>query len=124
MIRVGTDNKTYITKYLIGDIVRISGRGHTYPSFDEATQALNVPNNKLDKCFRDNELKMQNWLITNVIISLYRGYTRILYAIKNRHNKYLIIGEEGIVETRQTTSTMHLSRYIEKNIEPIIVIRN
>jgi hypothetical protein len=121
MIKVkGSDGRYYSFKFKKGDIVRIDGRGHTYPYYTRAMQELNVSCDYLDNHLSLEQLKQMNWVITNFVISIHRNYIRHIYSIKNSHGKFLVIDEKGIVEKREIPS-INIDGYAMKNNEEIIV---
>jgi hypothetical protein len=121
MIKVkGSDGRYYSFKFKKGDIVRIDGRGHTYPYYTRAMQELNVSCDYLDNHLSLEQLKQMNWVITNFVISIHRNYIRHIYSIKNSHGKFLVIDEKGIVEKREIPS-INIDGYAMKNNEDISV---
>jgi hypothetical protein len=121
MIKVkGSDGRYYSFKFKKGDIVRIDGRGHTYPLYTRAMQELNVSCDYLDNHLSLEQLKQMNWVITNFVISIHRNYIRHIYSIKNSHGKFLVIDEKGIVEKREIPS-INIDGYAMKNNENISV---
>lgn len=97
---LGTDNKTYYPLYEIGNVVRIHGRGWTYPAFDDAFELLGVNYERIDKNLSNDQVKNMNWLITNVLVFMLRGRQKILYSIKNNKGQFLVINEDGIASKR------------------------
>lgn len=123
MIKVkGSDGHYYSFKFKKGDVVRIDGRGHTYPYYTRAMQELNVSSDYLDNHLSLKQLKEMNWVVTNFVISIHRGHIRRIYSIKNSHGKFLVIDEKGIVEKRELPS-INIGMYAMKNNEDINVLK-
>mgnify|MGYP003305116608 CR=1 FL=1 len=116
----GSDGQYYNFKFKKGDIVRINGRNQTYPYYTRAMQELNIPCEYLDNHLSIEKLRSINWVVTNFVISIHRGYIRHIYSIKNSHGKFLVIDEKGIVEKRELP-LINVEKYAMKNNEEISV---
>ena len=97
-IFVGDDEKTYRTKFEIGDIVRIWESGYAYTTFTEAFKKVGIYGVEiLPIKLKDSE---ENWVIVNMIAIrsyLYSvGKYEILCHIKNKKGQSLVIGEQGL----------------------------
>lgn len=117
----GTDNKTYYPLYEIGNVVRIHGRGRTYPAFDDAFKILGVNFEKIDKNLSDDQVRNMNWLITNVLVFTFRGRKQILYSIKNNKGQFLVIGEDGI-ESKRNIPFLNIDNYKNNKNDKIQVL--
>ena len=116
----GSDGQYYNFKFKKGDIVRINGRNQTYPYYTRAMQELNISCDYLDNHLSIEQLRRMNWVVTNFVISIHRGYIRHIYSIKNSYGKFLVIDEKGIVEKRELPS-INVEKYAMKNNEEINV---
>ena len=117
----GTDNKTYYPLYEMGDVVRINGRGWTYPAFDDAFKLLGVQYERIDKNLSNDQVKNMNWLITNVLIFMRRGRAIILYSIKNNKGQFLVISEEGI-KSKRNIPFLNIDNYKNNKKDKIQVL--
>ena len=118
---LGTDNKTYYPLYEIGNVVRINGRGWTYPAFDDAFKLLGVKYEKIDKNLSNDQVKNMNWLITNVLIFMRCGRQIILYSIKNNKGQFLVISEEGI-KSKRNIPFLNIDNYKNNKKDKIQVL--
>jgi hypothetical protein len=118
---LGTDNKTYYPLYEIGNVVRINGRGWTYPAFDDAFKLLDVKYERIDKNLSNDQVKKMNWLITNVLIFIRKGRQIILYSIKNNKGQFLVISEEGI-ESKRNIPFLNIDNYKNNKKDKIQVL--
>lgn len=118
---LGTDNKTYYPLYEIGNVVRINGRGLTYPTFDDAFKLLGVKYERIDKNLSNDQVKNMNWLITNVLIFIRKGRQIILYSIKNNKGQFLVISEEGI-ESKRNIPFLNIDNYKNNKKDKIQVL--
>ena len=118
---LGTDNKTYYPLYEIGNVVRINGRGWTYPAFDEAFKILGVKYERIDKNLSNDQVKNMNWLITNVLIFMRCGRQIILYSIKNNKGQFLVISEEGI-KSKRNIPFLNIDNYKNNKKDKIQVL--
>ena len=118
---LGTDNKTYYPLYEMGDVVRINGRGWTYPAFDDAFKLLGVQYERIDKNLSNDQVKNMNWLITNVLIFMRRGRAIILYSIKNNKGQFLVISEEGI-KSKRNIPFLNIDNYKNNKKDKIQVL--
>lgn len=118
---LGTDNKTYYPLYEMGDVVRINGRGWTYPAFDDAFKLLEVKYERIDKNLSNDQVKNMNWLITNVLIYMRKGRPIILYSIKNNKGQFLVIDEEGI-ESKRNIPFLNIDNYKNNKKDKIQVL--
>lgn len=118
---LGTDNKTYYPLYEIGNVVRINGRGLTYPAFDEAFKLLGVKYERIDKNLSNDQVKNMNWLITNILIFIRKGRQIILYSIKNNKGQFLVISEEGI-ESKRNIPFLNIDNYKNNKKDKIQVL--
>ena len=117
----GTDDKTYYPLYEIGNVVRIRGRGWTYPAFDDAFKLLGVNYERIDKNLSNNQVKNMNWLITNVLVFIHRGRQKILYSIKNNKGQFLVIDEIGI-ESKRNIPFLNIDNYKNNKKDKIQVL--
>lgn len=117
----GTDDKTYYPLYKIGDVVRIDGRGWTYPYFDDAFELLGVNRERIDKNLSNDQVKNMNWLITNVLVFMLRGRQKILYSIKNNKGQFLVISEDGI-ESKRNIPFLNIDNYKNNKKDKIQVL--
>ncbi len=118
---LGTDNKTYYPLYEMGDVVRINGRGWTYPAFDDAFKLLGVKYERIDKNLSNDQVKNMNWLITNVLIFMRCGRQIILYSIKNNKGQFLVISEEGI-KSKRNIPFLNIDNYKNNKKDKIQVL--
>jgi hypothetical protein len=118
---LGTDNKTYYPLYEIGNVVRINGRGWTFPDFDDAFKLLGVKYERIDKNLSNDQVKNMNWLITNVLIFIRKGRQIILYSIKNNKGQFLVISEEGI-ESKRNIPFLNIDNYKNNKKDKIQVL--
>ena len=118
---LGTDNKTYYPLYEIGDVVRINGRGWTYPLFEDAFKLLGVKYERIDKNLSNDQVKNMNWLITNVLIFMRCGRQIILYSIKNNKGQFLVISEEGI-KSKRNIPFLNIDNYKNNKKDKIQVL--
>jgi hypothetical protein len=118
---LGTDNKTYYPLYEIGNVVRINGRGWTFPAFDDAFKLLGVKYERIDKNLSNDQVKNMNWLITNVLIFIRQGRQIILYSIKNNKGQFLVISEEGI-ESKRNIPFLNIDNYKNNKKDKIQVL--
>lgn len=117
----GTDNKTYYPLYEIGNVVRINGRGWTYPAFDDAFKLLGINYERVDKNLSNDQVKKMNWLITNVLVYMNRGRQQILYSIKNNKGQFLVINEQGI-ESKRIIPFLNIDNYKNNKNDKIQVL--
>lgn len=123
MILKGTDNKKYNFNYKKGDIVRISGRGMTYPYYTKAMDALQISTDYIDANSSNEKLKNMNWIITNMIISIHKSSIRYIYSIKNCYGHFLVIDEHGILN-RIEIPHINAKKYEEKNNMKDVIVLN
>ena len=116
----GSNGQYYNFKFKKGDIVRIKGISQTYPYYTRAMQELNISCDYLDNHLSTEKIKRMNWVVTNFVISIHRGYIRHIYSIKNSHGKFLVIDEKGIAEKRELPF-INVEKYAVKNNEEISV---
>lgn len=117
----GTDNKTYYPLYAIGNVVRINGRGWTYPAFVDAFKLLGINYERVDKNLSNDQVKKMNWLITNVLVYMNRGRQQILYSIKNNKGQFLVINEHGI-ESKRNVPFLNIDNYKNNKSDKIQVL--
>ena len=116
-----TDNNTYYPLYKIGNVVRIHGRGWTYPAFDDAFKLLGVNFERIDKNLSNDQVKNMNWLITNVMVFIHRGRKQILYSIKNNKGQFLVINEDGI-KSKRNIPFLNINNYKNNQNDKIQVL--
>ena len=117
----GTDDKTYYPLYEIGNVVRINGRGWTYPAFVDAFKLLGVNFESIDKNLSDDQVQNMNWLITNVLVFMFKGRQKILYSIKNNKGQFLVINEDGI-ESKRNIPFLNIDNYKNNKNDKIQVL--
>ena len=93
----GDDDRVYLTKYGIGDIVRPFDLGYCYSRYYEAFQICGV--DKTNYYLNDlGPLALnENWVIKDMLIIPYgmREFN-VLCCIRNTRGKYLMIDENGL----------------------------
>jgi hypothetical protein len=123
MILKGTDNKKYNFNYKKGDVVRISGRGMTYPYYTKAMDALQISTDYIDAKSSNEKIKNMNWIITNMIISIHKDNIRFIYSIKNCYGHFLVIDEDGILGSIEIPH-INAKKYEEKNNMKDVIVLN
>lgn len=109
----------YKTRFDFGDIVRIINIGWTYQTFFDLYDLIGIKNYGTRLAPDNTECVKENWVICNIIayeLQPFEGKRtyEIIYHIKNKKGKSLVIGEGGL---RKRYMKINPTKSLKKEIE-------